>query len=114
METVASPPLSRALADIRRELLATVDPKAADEKLLTEVAAEGAALGFKVGVATDQLAQLLPSVLGDPKKAVLIARVLHDLVTVHNALARRVEGALSAAATLRLQRRVHRGGLDGF
>lgn len=109
METVAPPPLSRALTDIRSDLLATIDPKAPDERLLTELAAEGAALGFKLGVATDQLAQLLPSVLGDPKKAVLVARVLHDLVTVHNALARRVEGALTTAATLRLQRRTHRG-----
>jgi len=51
--------------------------------------------------------------VGEPRKAVVIARVLHDLVAVNNALARRVEGALSAAATLGLQRRVHRGA-DGY
>lgn len=109
MSTSAPVPLLRALADIRHELLTSVEAKAPDEKLLIELAAEGAALAFKLGVATDQMTQLMSTVLADPKKAVSVARVLHDLVALQNALTRRVEGTLSTAAALRLQRRVRRG-----
>jgi hypothetical protein len=109
---VSTSPVCRTTADIREELLSVVDPKAADEKLLVELAAGAAGLALQVNIAADRLAQVLPVVLEDPKKALAVARVLHDLAVLGNVLVRRVEGTLSTAATLRLQRRVHRGAAE--
>lgn len=101
----------RTADEIRDELLSVLDPRAPDEKLLVEMAAGAAGLALQVNIASNRLAQVLPVVLEDPRKAALIAKVLHDLAVVGNTLVRRVQGALSTASTLRVQRRVHDGRL---
>jgi hypothetical protein len=97
---------------IRGELLRSVSPTAADERLLAELAASAASLVFEVELAAGLLAKALPSALADPRKAVVISRTLHDLASIGSVLVRRVEGTLSTAATLRIQRRLH-GGATG-
>ena len=94
---------------IRGELLATVAPDAADERVLVELAASAAAIAFDVEIAAGQLAKVLPLTLSEPDKARAIARVLHDLAAIGNVLVRRVEGALTVASTLRVQRRLREG-----
>lgn len=106
---VSSSAPARTTEAIRTELLAAVDPTCADERLLVELAAGAAAIAFQVGVAADRLAHVLPETLAEPKKAAIVAKVLHDIAVVENALVRRIESTLSTAATLRVQRRVHRG-----
>lgn len=107
---VTPPARPPRLADtIRDELVATIDPAAADERLLVDLAANAASIAIQVNVATDRLAHVLPETLADPRRAVAVAKVLHELAVVGNTLVRRVESALSTAATLRVQRRVHRG-----
>lgn len=96
-------------------MLTAIDPKAPDERLLVELAASAAALSFQVGVAADRLAHVLPDVLADARRAAIVAKTLHDVVLVGNALARRIESLVSTVSTLRLQRRVHQvGGRDGL
>lgn len=111
---VTPPARSPRTADaIREELLTTADPKAADERLLIELAANAAAMALHVGGAADRLGEVLLQTLPEPRKAAVIAKVLHDLTVVGNTLCRRVENTLATAASLRLQRRIHRGGPDG-
>lgn len=97
-----------AVDEIRAALLATIDPKAPDELLLVELAANAAAIAAQVDVASARLSHALPDVLADGRRAAIAARTLRDLVLVGNALARRVENLVSTSATLRLQRRAHR------
>jgi hypothetical protein len=108
MSSSSAPSASASAAEIRSELLAGTDPKVPDERLLMELAANAAIIAFQVDVAADRLSRVLPDVLADARRAAVVAKALHDVVLVGSALARRVEGALSAAAALRLQRRVHR------
>lgn len=84
-----------------------VDPRAADEKLLVELAAASASLALQLGVAAHRLAEVLPGTLAEPKRALAVTKVLAELSAVGSTLVRRVEGALTTAATLRVQRRVH-------
>ena len=109
IECVNTSSPARTADVIRAELLAGIDVTAADEKLLVELAANAAAIALQTGVAADRLAHVLPSLLADARKAALVAKTLHEVVTVGNALVRRIEGTLSTAATLRLQRRLRRG-----
>lgn len=109
IDGVSSPAPARTTDAIRTELLASVDPQAADERLLVDLAANAAGIAFQVGVAADRLAHVLPETLAEPRRAVAVAKVLHELAVVGNALVRRVESVLSTAATLRVQRRLHRG-----
>ena len=112
IDCVSTSTAERTADAIRAELLSAVDPKAPDERLLVELAAGAAALAFQVGVAADRLALILPATLEEPRKAAVVAKVLHDLAVVGNTLVRRVESTLSTAATLRLQRRLHRGAAE--
>lgn len=107
MTPTARPP--RTADAIRDELLADIDPKRPDEQLLLELAASTAAITFEIQVAAARLAQVLPGTLHDAKKAAAVVRVLHDLGRLGNVLVRRIEGSLTVASTLRLQRRLHEG-----
>ncbi|MBX3230684.1 MAG: hypothetical protein KIT84_00590 [Labilithrix sp.] len=112
IDRVSSPTPARTADAIRAELLAGVDVTAADERLLVELAANAAAIALQTGVAADRLAHVLPGVLADARKAAMVAKTLHEVVMVGNALVRRIEGTLATAATLRLQRRVRRGSAE--
>lgn len=92
--------------------MANVDPKAADEQLVVQLAADAAGIAFQVGAATDRLARVLPDVLADARRAAEVARTLRDLVLVGSALTRRIESLVSTASALRLQRRLHRGRVE--
>lgn len=105
---------ARTVDTIRSELLAGIDPKAPDERLLVELAANAATIALQVDVAADRLACALPDVLADARRAAVVAKTLRDVVLVGSALATRIENLVSTASTLRLQRRVHQAGRDGL
>ena len=107
MTAQPAPPRTSTLDGIRAELLSGVT--APDDHLLTELAASSAFLAFEVEIAAATLARVLPATLEDPRRAVAVARVFHDLATLGSVLVKRVEGALTTAATLRVQRRLHDG-----
>lgn len=91
---------------IHAELLKSCTPGAPDEALLVELAATSASLVFQVEASANLLGQLLPTTLADPRRAVIVAKVLAELVSLTTALARRCEGSLSVAASLRSQRQL--------
>jgi hypothetical protein len=82
----------------------------ADEALLYDIVAERAGLAVALREAQTRLAVRIPALLTDARTAKIAASVLKDLLGADATVAGRIEAALSAAANLRLQRRVARSG----
>jgi ornithine cyclodeaminase/alanine dehydrogenase-like protein (mu-crystallin family) len=104
---------SRMLAresGVRASFTRSFPDATADESLLYDLVAERAGLAVALREAQTRLAVRIPGLLTDARTARVAALVLRDLLGADATVAGRIEAALSAAANLRLQRRVARSG----
>jgi hypothetical protein len=106
MPEPTTPRPQRTADAIRLALLTDCSPEGADERLLVEMAASTGALFFDLEKSSRVLAELMPNVLADSKRALSLARVLGELTRLSNTLCSRVTQTLSVAASIRAQRRL--------
>ena len=96
----------------KADLAASTPGAAADERILHELAAEELGLVGALHEAEAALVAKIAAKLDDPRSAFVLAKVARELVALSSSLGRRVEGCLTAAASLRAQRHMlagHRG-----
>lgn len=74
------------------------------ERLLHELVASEVGVALQLVDVEAGLASLLSKTVADPKLAIEVAKVFRETVALSAAVRRRMEGCLSAAATLRAQR----------
>jgi len=87
--------------------LATSDPDVrADEQLIHRLAATSTAVSEMLGRAQLQLAERLEHFVDEPKALLIVARSLREVTTTQTATMRSIQELLSAAGTLRAQRRL--------
>lgn len=76
----------------------------AGERLLQELVAGEVGVALQLVDVEAGLASLLAKTIADPRLATEVAKVFRETVALSGAVRRRMEGCLSAAATLRAQR----------
>lgn len=88
-----------------KELEAASPGAGADERILHRLVADQLAITSALVEAQAQLAGRVRLLIDEPKHLFALIHVLKDVVHTTNAISRRIEGALGAAANLRAQRR---------
>jgi hypothetical protein len=96
----------KRVEELVQELLATAPDAQTDEILVFRLAASGTAVAEKVSRAQLQLAERLECLVDQPKLFLALAKSLQMLTVTQNATTRSVQELLSAAATVRAQRRL--------
>jgi hypothetical protein len=99
----------------RAELLEMSPDAAADERVLVNMAANAFSTIITLTEVEEQLVGRMQHVVDSPHLMRALAGALRDVVASQNAISRRVRDSLSAAASLRVQRRFlePRGGRNG-
>jgi hypothetical protein len=94
------------VAELAQELGAGSPDAGADEQLIHRLAATSAAVSEILCRAQLQLAERLERFVDEPKALLIVARSLREVTTTQIATMRSVQELLSAAGTLRAQRRL--------
>lgn len=94
------------VAELGRELGLGTSDIGADGRLVNQLAATSAAVAEMLGRAQLQLAERLERFVDDPKALLIVAKSLREVTTTQTSTLRSVQELLSAAATLRAQRRL--------
>jgi hypothetical protein len=92
--------------ELARELSAGSPDAGADEKIVQRLAASSTAVAEVLHRAQLQLAERLERFVDDPKTFLMLAKSLQALTTTQSSTMRSVQELLSAAATVRAQRRL--------
>jgi hypothetical protein len=91
---------------LARELGAGSPDAGADEKIVQRLAASSTAVAEVLHRAQLQLAERLERFFDDPKNFLMLAKSLQALTTTQSSTMRSVQELLSAAATVRAQRKI--------
>jgi hypothetical protein len=99
---LSAPSLERA-RDVREAFRQSSDGEPA-ESLLEELIAGEVAVAHQLQDTEAAATVLLARVVADPELALHVAKVTREIVSLNTAVRRRIEGSLSAVATLRASR----------
>jgi hypothetical protein len=94
------------VAELARELAAGSPDAGADERLIHRLAATSTAVSEMLGRAQLQLAERLERFVDDPKALLVVAKSLREVTTTQASTLRSLQELLTAAATVRSQRRL--------
>lgn len=97
------PTLDRA-RQVRAAFARAGDDSDAAERLLLDLVGSETTIALQLQDVESALAVLLSRTVTDPRTALEVAKVLRETVALSNAVRRRVENSLNAAATLKAQR----------
>jgi hypothetical protein len=97
---------SKRVDELARELCTGSPDAGSDERLIHRLAATSTAVSEMLGRAQLQLAERLERFVDNPKALLIVAKSLREVTSTQSSTLRSVQELLSAAATVRAQRRM--------